>query len=89
MPKLKQPILVVQGDLDVQVPPHHADKLGELARARKKDAGSVEVVHFSGLNHLLVPATTGEVQEYPALKEKAISPEIATTIAAWLQKSQP
>ena len=89
MPKLKQPILVVQGDLDAQVPPHHADKLGELARARKKDAGPVEVVHFSGLNHLLVPATTGEVQEYPALKEKSISPEIATTIAAWLQKSQP
>ena len=49
----------------------------------------MEVVHFSGLNHLLVPATTGDVQEYPALKEKTISPEIATTIAAWLQKSQP
>ena len=35
----------------------------ELARARKK-AGPVEVVHLPGVNHLLVPATTGEVEEY-------------------------
>jgi pimeloyl-ACP methyl ester carboxylesterase len=89
MPKLKQPILIIQGDLDAQVQPHHAEKLGELARARKKDAGPVEVVHLPGLNHLLVPATTGDVQEYPELKEKSISPEIASTIAAWLKKSQP
>ena len=89
MPKLKQPILVIQGDLDAQVPPHHAEKLGDLARARKKGAGPVEVVHLPGVNHLLVPATTGEVQEYAQLKEKTISPEVATTIAAWLKKSQP
>ncbi len=89
MPKLKQPILVIQGDLDAQVPPHHAEKLGDLARARKKGAGPVEVVHLPGVNHLLVPATTGEVQEYAQLKEKTISPEVATTVAAWLKKSQP
>ena len=89
MPKLKQPILVIQGDLDAQVPPHHAEKLGDLARARKKGAGPVEVVHLPGVNHLLVPATTGEVQEYPQLKQKTISPDVASTIAAWLKKSQP
>jgi hypothetical protein len=89
MPKLKQPILIIQGDLDAVVQPHHADKLGDLARARKKDAGPVEVVHLSGLNHILVPATTGDVKEYPELKEKSISPEIASTIATWLKKSQP
>ena len=89
MPKLKQPILIVQGDLDAQVQPHNAEKLGDLARARKKDAGPVEVVHLPGLNHLLVPATTGDVQEYPELKQKAISPEVAATITAWLKKSQP
>lgn len=89
MPKLKQPILVVQGDLDAQVPPHHAEKLGDLARARKKGAGPVEVVHLPGVNHLLVPATTGDVHEYPQLKQKTISPDVASTIAAWLKKSQP
>jgi pimeloyl-ACP methyl ester carboxylesterase len=86
MRDVKQPILIVQGDLDAQVPPHHADKLAELARKRKKDAGAVEVVHFPGLNHLLVPAITGEVDEYPQLAEKAISPKVATTVAEWLKK---
>jgi pimeloyl-ACP methyl ester carboxylesterase len=85
MPKVKQPILIVQGDLDKQVFPHHADTLGELARARKK-AGPVELVHLSGVNHLLVPATTGEVSEYASLPEKTISPVVPKTIGEWLKK---
>jgi pimeloyl-ACP methyl ester carboxylesterase len=87
--KIKQPILVLQGDLDTQVSPQHADKLGELARARKKGAGAVEVVHLAGVNHLMVPATTGEVSEYPELKTKTISPEVTSAIVGWLKKSQP
>jgi pimeloyl-ACP methyl ester carboxylesterase len=85
MPKVKQPILIVQGDLDKQVFPHHADTLGELARARKK-AGAVELVHLSGVNHLLVPAVTGEVSEYSTLAEKTISPAVPKAIAEWLKK---
>jgi hypothetical protein len=85
---IKQPILIVQGDLDVQVQPQHAEKLGELAKARKK-AGPVEVVHLAGVNHLLVPATTGEIHEYAQLKQKTISPEVASTIVAWLKKPRP
>ena len=38
MPKVKQPILIIQGDLDTQVAPPHAEKLAELARARKNAA---------------------------------------------------
>jgi hypothetical protein len=87
MERTKQPVLVIQGDLDTQVQPHHAEKLAELGRARKKDAGPIEVVHLPGLNHLLVPAATGSVDEYATLKEKAISPEVATTIAGWLKKT--
>jgi pimeloyl-ACP methyl ester carboxylesterase len=85
MPKIKQPILIIQGDLDRQVLPHHADTLSELARARKK-APPVETVHLPGLNHLLVPADTGEVSEYGALSVKTISPAVAKTIVEWLEK---
>jgi uncharacterized protein len=87
MPRLKQPILIVQGDLDMQVLAHHADKLADLARARKKDAGPVEVVRLPGVNHLLVKATTGDVQEYSNLTEKSISPDVASTIGGWLKKT--
>jgi uncharacterized protein len=85
MPDVKQPLLIVQGDLDTQVAPGNAEKLAELARARKK-AGSVDVVHLPGINHLLVKATTGEVSEYSQLPDKTIDPEIADRIAIWLKK---
>jgi fermentation-respiration switch protein FrsA (DUF1100 family) len=85
MPQIKQPILIVQGDLDTQVPPHHAEQLAELARKRK-NSPPVEAVHLPGVNHLLVKATTGEVQEYAQLQDKTISPDVATTIAEWLRR---
>jgi pimeloyl-ACP methyl ester carboxylesterase len=82
MPKVKQPILIIQGDLDTQVPRSHADKLAEFARVRKKAPG-VEVKHIAGINHLLVPATTGETAEYGQLKDKTVSADVAQTIAEW------
>ena len=88
MRRIKQPILIVQPDLDKQVPPHHAEKLAALARARDDDA-QVEVVHIPGINHLLVPAKTGEVQEYQQLSEKQVSAKVSEAIAAWLKSLPP
>ena len=84
MQKVKQPMLIVHGDLDKQVLPHHADTLAKLARARKK-AGAVELVHLPAINHLLVPAETGEVSEYPVLKDKTVAPTVAKAIVDWLK----
>jgi uncharacterized protein len=83
MSSVKQPLLIVQGALDKQVLPHHADRLAELGRNRKK-AASVEVKSLPSLNHLFVPAKTGDVAEYPSLETKVISPEVAAAIAAWV-----
>ena len=83
MKKVNQPILIVQGDLDRQVPTAHADKLATLAKARKK-AADVQVAKFPTLNHLLVPAKTGEVDEYAKLETKAVAPEVSAKIAEWL-----
>jgi pimeloyl-ACP methyl ester carboxylesterase len=85
MPKVKQPLLIIHGDLDTQIAPANADTLAELARARKK-AGAVELLHLPGLNHLLVPATTGEASEYAALKDKKVAPAVSTAIVDWLKK---
>jgi pimeloyl-ACP methyl ester carboxylesterase len=85
MAKVKQPVLIMQGELDKQVLPHHADKLAELARGRKK-APAVEEKRLPGINHLLVPATTGEVSEYGVLTQRTIAPEVGEAIAVWLSK---
>jgi dipeptidyl aminopeptidase/acylaminoacyl peptidase len=84
MKRVRQPILIIQGDLDKQVYPHHADKLAELARARERTA-QVEVLHLPGVNHLLVPAPTGEVAEYGTLKDKKVAAQIPAKIAEFLK----
>jgi len=88
MPDVRQPLLILQPALDAQVEPPNADRLEELARARKRMA-DVEVAKLPGLNHLLVPATTGEVDEYGSLTEKEISSTVPRTIAQWLLKTLP
>ena len=75
MPKVKQPLLILQGDIDRQVPVHHADRLAELARARKKmPADAVQVVKLDGVNHLLVGGKTGDLDEYPSLSGQGAGP---------------
>jgi len=85
--KVRQPIVILQGERDTQVLPRHADKLAELARTRKKvPPDRVQVVKLPGVNHLLVPAETGDVSEYGALKGRTVSPEVGQATVAFLRK---
>jgi pimeloyl-ACP methyl ester carboxylesterase len=86
MKDVDQPILIVQGMLDTQVPPSNADRLEALARERKKSSG-VDVVKVAGVNHLLVPAKSGEVDEYAQLGNVAVSPEVTQPLIDWLKKA--
>jgi len=86
MPDVKQPLLIVHGSLDTQVEPSNADRLEALARKRK-NSPPVEVARVAGVNHLLVPATTGEADEYASLKDKNVSPNVIEPIVTWLQKT--
>ena len=86
MSGVRQPLLIVQGELDTQVEPSNADGLQALAAARK-NRPRVDVVKVPGVNHLLVPATTGEVDEYATLKDRRISPILTGSIVTWLQKT--
>jgi pimeloyl-ACP methyl ester carboxylesterase len=83
----RQPVLIVHGELDTQVMPYHADRLAEHARARRTKA-AVEVVKVPGVNHLLVPAKTGDVSEYATLGENAaVSGQVTSAIAAFMAKA--
>jgi uncharacterized protein len=86
MPRVRQPVLIVHGELDKEILPHHARRLSELANARKK-AEPAGVAVIPKLNHLLVPAITGDVAEYASLPEKRISAEVARTLSEQLAPS--
>jgi len=85
MKKIKQPVLIVQGEKDAVIAAANADKLEALAAGRKeKSAPQTRKIVLPGLNHLLVPATTGEVSEYVSLPIRTVSPDVAKSIAGWL-----
>jgi len=82
----KQPVLILQGALDTQVPPSHADRLETLARSRKGvPPSATRKVVVPGVNHLLVAAKTGEVDEYPTLTGSAVAPAVTSAIVDWLK----
>jgi dienelactone hydrolase len=83
---VRQPMLFVHGALDRQVPVEHAERLSDLARKESKSK-SVEVVVVRGVNHVLVPATTGEVSEYGTLTDRNVSKDVTMAVTAWLNKT--
>jgi pimeloyl-ACP methyl ester carboxylesterase len=84
--RTRQPLLVVQADLDKEVPTYHGEQLAQLGRSRLK-AQPTEFVHLPGLNHLLARAQSGTVGEYGSLTERAVSPAAILEISAWLKKT--
>jgi pimeloyl-ACP methyl ester carboxylesterase len=83
---IRQPLLIVHGAIDRQVPVEHADRLATVAN-KESDSKSVEVVIVKGVNHLLVPAITGEVREYGALPDRNVSKDVTSPVAAWLTRT--
>ena len=83
---VRQPLLLVHGVLDQQVPVSHVDRLVDVARKEGRSR-SLEVVTVRGVNHLLVPATTGHISEYGSLPDRAVSKDVIDTVSAWLTKT--
>jgi len=86
MNKIEQPVLVLHSALNTEMAPAYADRLETLSRARKKTPETfTRKVIVAGTNHLLVPARTGEEDEYGVLESRTISPEFGRAIAQWLK----
>ena len=83
---VRQPLLFVHGDLDRQVPVEHVNRLSDLARKESRSR-TIEVVTVRGVNHLLVPATTGHTSEYASLPDRNVSKDVSTAVTAWLEKT--
>lgn len=85
MARVEQPVLILHGELDAEIPSAHATRLDSLARARKKAPSThTQIRILPTLNHLLVPARTGQVDEYGAIESRALSPDLARALVDWL-----
>jgi pimeloyl-ACP methyl ester carboxylesterase len=88
--RLEQPMLILHGALDQETPVTHADRLDTLGRSRRKigDTHTRKIV-VPGVNHLLVRAETGHVDEYTALGDRTLAADVASAIVTWLNETLP
>ena len=82
--KIKQPLLILQGERDRQVYQEHAQMLAEAVQAAGNKDVTVKV--FPTLNHLFLPSTTGSFSEYSHLASSKVPDTVLDTLADWLKK---
>ena len=86
MPEVDQPILLVTGALDTEMPPVQTARIEALARSRHDSAaGRTHAVIVPDVNHLLVAAATGERDEYASLAGRELSPALGDAVSSWLK----
>jgi fermentation-respiration switch protein FrsA (DUF1100 family) len=78
--KLKTPVIVLNGSLDLQVPSH--ENLA-LMRASLKNNKGATVIELPNLNHMFQTAKTGSPAEYGQIEE-TISPAALNVITDWV-----
>lgn len=80
--QVKQPVLVLQGDTDMQVTPEQADSIANTLRASGNRA--VTLKHFPATNHLFVPDPSGSPAAYARLPDLHLRKDVLGAIADWM-----
>lgn len=81
--KVNCPVLAVNGEKDVQVPPK--ENLSAIKNALTKGGNKkVTTIEFPNLNHLFQECKTGLPQEYATI-EQTFSPTVLDAITKWIQ----
>ena len=80
--RVRQPVLVMNGELDVQVLPD--ENVGAITKALEAAGNErVTVRRFPGLNHLFQNAPTGAMSEYTEIRE-TIDPAALQYLVDWV-----
>lgn len=81
LPKIKCPVMAVNGSKDVQVDAR--DNLSALRKGLKPNKKNL-IKEYEGLNHLFQHCTTGQTTEY-RLIEETFAPEVMQDIVDWIK----
>jgi len=76
--KVDQPVLILQGLGDEDLPRAHADALAAAARARKRPADATRVAVLPNVTHVLTAAGTTTIGLPP------LSPDVTHALTTWL-----
>lgn len=82
--KVKCPVLAINGEKDLQVPPK--ENLSEIEKALKKGGNDkFTILEMPNLNHLFQNSETGAPSEYASIEE-TFSPKALEEILKWIQE---
>jgi fermentation-respiration switch protein FrsA (DUF1100 family) len=81
--KVKCPVLALNGEKDLQVPPKENIEAIKKALAKGGNTKGTAIV-LPNLNHLFQECTTGSPNEYATI-EQTFSPTALTEIVKWVQ----
>ncbi len=81
--KVKCPVLAMNGEKDLQVPPNENLTLIQAALDKGGDQ-EVKIVELPGLNHLFQHTKTGSPSEYGQIEE-TFAPEALDLMTAWIR----
>lgn len=83
--RLKLPILVINGELDCQVPPKQ--NLSVIAKILE-EAGNrnYRIIEFPKLNHFFQTCESGSILEYGKIEE-TIAPVVLDTLSGWIAET--
>lgn len=84
--KVKQPILILQGERDRQVDQSHAALVANAARSAGNKHVTVKV--FPTLNHLFLPSNTGSFSEYSRLETTTVPENVLVALGGWFEKGR-
>ncbi|HEY0930883.1 MAG TPA: alpha/beta fold hydrolase [Gemmatimonas sp.] len=80
--QVKQPVLILQGDTDLQVTREQADTIAATLRAAGNQRATLR--HFPATNHLMLADSTGALNGYALLPNTQVRKEVLGALADWM-----
>ncbi len=80
--RVRQPVLILQGDSDHQVTPEQADTIA--ATLKRSGNTAVTLRHFPAVNHLFLNDPDGRPAGYPSLADARLSRAALGALADWV-----
>jgi pimeloyl-ACP methyl ester carboxylesterase len=84
--RTRQPLLILHGSRDRHVGAHHAGRLAEHARRRRRGAPSAQQITLEGLDHRLLAAGSDETTADPDPRARSISRSVVDALTTWLNQ---
>ena len=80
---MDQPLLVLHGEIDRELPAANADRLEGFGKARKK--ADTRKVIVPRMNHILLTGQTGDPNEYDTIANQTVSAAAMDAIIRWMK----